>query len=186
MKVLYILIPALFFLSGCATLSRDQCQQGDWFGIGLADGQAGQAENRLDQHNKACAEYGIGVNPQHYLEGRAQGLNDYCRLENAFDSGLRGQRYQRVCPPAMDAAFDRYNAAAYEVYELRSDFDSIDNQLASKEYQMMDRELSDESYYRLRREHRDLDLERDRVQRELRSAEQYLDQLMNEAKDSAR
>lgn len=185
MKMLYI-IPVLFVLSGCATLSRDQCQQGDWFGIGLADGQAGQAMNRLDLHNKACAEYGIGVNPQQYLEGRAQGLNDYCRLSNAFDSGLRGLRYQRVCPPALDEAFDRYNAAAYEVYELRREFDSIDNQLASKEYQMADRDLSNESYHRLRREHRDLDLERDRVQRELRSAELYLDQLMDEAGVAAR
>lgn len=185
MKTLYIL-PILFLLSGCATLSRDQCQQGDWFGIGLADGQVGQAMNRLDQHNKACAEYGIGVDSQQYLQGRAQGLNDYCRLDNAFDSGLRGQRYQRVCPPSMDAVFDRYNAAAYEVYELRRDFDSIDSQLASKEYQLTEKDLSNENYHRLRRELRDLDLERDRVQRELRSAEHYLEQLMDEAGVSVR
>jgi hypothetical protein len=179
MRYIY-LAPMLLILSACATLSKNQCQQGDWYGIGLADGRAGMAMNRLAEHNEACAEYGIVVNATTYLEGRSQGLIYYCRLGNAFVSGLQGQRYQYVCPPAIDAVFARCNAAAYHVYELRNNLNSIDNKLSNVENQLKKKGLSNNDYYNLRQDLRDLDKERDRVQMELRSAERHLDQLRTE------
>ena len=185
MKIVSLLLISLI-LSGCATLSKDQCQQGDWFGIGLADGRQGETLSRLSKHSEACAEFGIGVNSQQYMEGRTQGLNDYCLLDNAFNSGLSGRRYQRVCPPSIDSLFDRCNSAAYEVYELRNNSNSIDNQLTNIEYQLQEGDLSRDEYYHLRQELRDLDAERNQVQMDLHAAERYLDQLREEVRYSPR
>lgn len=184
MKLLSIMM-LLLVVTGCATLNKDQCQQGDWFGIGFSDGVSGETMDRMARHNEACAEYGIGVNSQQYMAGRAQGLNTYCRLDNAFNTGLSGQRYQRVCPPSIDGVFDRYNSAAYDVYELRNESNSIDNRLTNTESQMMKKDISRDEYFRLRQELRDLDAERNRIQMNLHSAERYLDQLRDEARTFA-
>ena len=180
MKAICPLILVLF-LSGCATLNRDQCERGDWFGIGVADGQEGAPLNRIDQHQRACAEYGVIVDNQHYMEGRTQGLVEYCRLGNAFESGLRGQQYQGVCPPAIDPLFERYNAAAFEVFRIRKEIDSLDSQLSSREYQLMGKDLTEEGRVRMRQDIRDLDIERDRMRMDLHASERLLDRLMDEA-----
>jgi predicted nucleic acid-binding Zn-ribbon protein len=116
------------------------------------------------------------------MEGRAQGLLDYCRYDNAFATGLRGQRYQGVCPPEMDAAFDRYNGAAFEIYRLRQELDSVDSQLSSLEYQLGDRKQSDEDRRSIRSEIRDLDRRRDRLRDDLYFSERQLDRLEEEAR----
>lgn len=181
MKALCLCLLSLL-LAGCATLSREQCLHGDWYGIGLADGQMGQPASRIDQHASACAQYGVGPDSKLYMEGRAQGLLDYCRYDNAFATGLRGQRYQGVCPPEMDAAFDRYNGAAFEIYRLHQELDSVDSQLSSLEYQLGDRKQSDEDRRSIRSEIRDLDRRRDRLRDDLYFSERQLDRLEEEAR----
>ena len=181
MKTILMLVLAAT-LAGCASLSQDQCRQGDWYSIGVGDGQLGQPADRLEQHLKACAQYGITIDRQRYLEGRAEGLAEYCRLDNAFATGLRGHRYQGVCPPAVDADFERANAAAYEVYSLRQELDSVDNQLALREDDLADRDLSDDSRRRLRTEIRDLDRQRDRLRDDMHAAQRHLDRLMDETR----
>ncbi len=169
-------------LTGCATLSREQCQRGDWYGLGVADGQLGQPASRIDQHLRACAEYGITPDNRQYMEGRAQGLAEYCRLDNAFETGLRGQRYQGVCPPAVDGLFDRYNASAYEVYRLRRELDSVDDSLTSLESRLMDRSLTDENRRSIRSDIRELDRHRDRLRDDLHFSELQLDRMEDEAR----
>ncbi|NLZ17334.1 MAG: DUF2799 domain-containing protein [Desulfobulbaceae bacterium] len=183
----FCLLLFLPFLAGCATLSQDQCQQGHWFDIGLEDGRKGRAMARLEQHSKACAKYGLGVDAQGYTEGRNQGLQIYCRLENAVSTGLKGERYQGVCPSELDVRFEELNAAAYAIYTLRERLDSIDDQLDRKEYQLDSTvyqlgkdEKARDAYYRLRRDIRELDSEREQVQWDLHSAGRYLDQLTEE------
>ena len=185
MKALCCLCLTLL-LTGCATLNREQCQRGDWYGIGVADGQLGQPASRIDQHQSACAEYGIAPDNRQYMEGRAQGLIDYCRLDNAFETGLRGQRYQRVCPPAVDGLFDRYNSAAYSVYQLRQELDNIDSQLSSLEYRLQDRSNSDEDRRSIRSDIRELDRHRDRLRDDLHLSEIQLDRMEDEARTFTR
>ncbi len=182
MKAVVFCLVAALLLTGCATLSREQCQRGDWFGIGISDGQAGQPASRLDQHVRACVDYGIHVDNQQYINGRAQGLQDYCQIENAFDSGMEGRRYQRVCPPSIDAVFERYNLAAYEVYQDRKELERIDDQIQDNERRLWDKDLSDDNRRRIRSSLRDLDRQRDRVRHDLHTSEQYLDRLMEEAR----
>ena len=182
MKILGLFL-VVMALSGCATLNLEQCRRGDWYGIGLVDGRSGlPAPGRMDRHMQACARHGVRIDDRLYLQGHAQGLLDYCRIDNAFDTGLRGQRYQHVCPPEIDVLFDRYNRAAYRVYEVQRQLDSTERWFFSSEYRFLNRNLSRDNRRRLRRDIREMDWHRDRLRYELYSRERYLYYLMDEAR----
>jgi hypothetical protein len=42
-------------LSGCATLSEEECAMSDWHTIGFEDGSRGYTADRLGDHRRACA-----------------------------------------------------------------------------------------------------------------------------------
>jgi hypothetical protein len=181
LKIFRLMVVALL-LAGCATLSQEECQQGDWYGVGMTDGQAGEPAARFDEHVKACSEYGITVDNRQYLKGRAQGLIDYCRIENAFETGLQGHRYQHVCPSSITFLFFRYNEAAYEVYQLRNELEGVESQIRYKENELQKKGLSDDKRRQIRSEIHDLDYRRSRVRNDLRFKEDSLDQMMDEAR----
>lgn len=100
----WVLILMLGF-SGCATLDRDACLAGDWYQIGLSDGQNGYPVKQQNKHNEACADYGIAVVEADYLRGHADGLVDYCTPEKGYRVGLNRGHYANVCPDETEAAF---------------------------------------------------------------------------------
>ncbi|MGZ5523483.1 MAG: DUF2799 domain-containing protein [Methylomonas sp.] len=168
-------------MAGCATLSQEDCRRGDWYGLGIKDGFAGEPVSRLYEHSKACYEYGIAVQNDAYLAGREQGLRDYCRLDNAFTVGLSGRPYHHVCPPAIDGLFARYHAAAYAVHQDRAELDGIDSELSSKEHQLRDKKLSDRDRHKIHDDIRSLDRKHDRFRDELYYHERQLEDLRREA-----
>ena len=85
-----------------------------------------------------------------------------------------------VCPPAVDREFEQANRAAFEVHTLRQELDSIDNQLALREDDLLDRDLADDARRRLRAEIRALDRDRDRLRADLHAAQRHLDRLLDE------
>lgn len=169
-------------LTGCATLSQQDCIRGDWFGLGINDGRTGQTLNRLDEHQNACSEYGIAVNRDAYYAGREQGLRDYCQFDNAFKTGLNGEQYRHVCPPSIDGIFAHYHSAAFAVYEDRAELERLDGELSSRERDLYDKKLSDKERGRIRQDIRDLDRKRERLRDDLYYHERQLDDLRREAK----
>lgn len=181
--VMYRLIGVLglLLLNGCATLSQEDCIRGDWFGLGITDGRNGQTMSRIDDHRKACFEYGIAVNDQAYLAGRDQGLREYCQLDNAFRVGLNGEQYRHVCPPSIDGVFAHYHSAALAVHEDRAELDRLDSEISRREYDLYDKKLSDKDRLRIRQDIRDLDRKRERLRDDLYYHERQLDDLRREA-----
>jgi hypothetical protein len=114
--------------SGCASLSPEQCRQANWRQIGYADGAQGASGARIDDHAKACAEFGVRPDLDEYLRGRSQGLFSYCQPENGFAVGRRGSEQNAAdCPASMRGAFlDQYqrgqqlHAIEYELAERRN------------------------------------------------------------------
>ncbi|MGZ5051632.1 MAG: DUF2799 domain-containing protein [Methylobacter sp.] len=172
------------FLSGCATLSKEDCRRGDWFGLGVRDGLAGEPSNRLSDHVTACYEYGIAINNEAYFAGRERGLHDYCRIDNAFQLGLNGHPYRHVCPPAIDGLFGRYHSAAFAVYEHRAELDRIDREISSKESRLHDKKLSDKDRERIRSDLRELDHRHHHLCDDLYYHERQLNDLRHEAQFS--
>jgi len=184
---LFLLVAGLLVLTGCATLNKEECLSGDWRELGLKDGINGEPAARIEEHRKACSEQGIRPDEKLYLAGRAEGLREYCQIENAFQSGLKGRQYKGVCPLDIHSLFLRYNNAAYAVYETRKEIKQLHDEISNKQNRLGSENTKDkESIRNLRGEIRDRERKLDELRNDLHDRERALDDLMREAQDTKR
>ena len=178
-----IILAGLLILAGCATLNKEACLSGDWRDLGMKDGVNGESAARIEKHRKACAEHGIRPDEKLYMVGRAEGLQEYCQIDNAFQSGLKGRQYQGVCPLAIHSLFLRYNKAAYEVYQTRQEIKNKHDSLSAAQNQLGNKKTSASSKGHIRRDIQKLESELDQLRNDLRDRERSLDDLMKEARE---
>lgn len=172
----FFLVFVLVLLQACTTMSADECRTANWRDVGLRDGLAGEPLTLLDSRTKACAEVGVTANAPLYLQGRNQGLPDYCRLDNAARLGLQGKTYHGVCAAGIDGEFRRRHALGMEVYRARAALRSMDQRRRTLEDRLAEAKTDDERR-RQREELRDLDYDQRRARDRVRDAERYLDRL---------
>lgn len=178
-----IILAGLLILAGCATLNKEACLSGDWRDLGMKDGVNGESAARIEKHRKACAEYGIRPDERLYMDGRAEGLREYCQIENAFQSGLKGRQYQGVCPLAIHSLFLRYNKVAYEVHQTREEIKQLHREISNRQNRLGSKKTTDkETIRQLRGEIRDREMKLDELRDVLRDRERSLDDLMAEAR----
>lgn len=172
-------------LNGCATLSEEQCLVGDWYGIGVSDGQNGYSYARLQDHAEACASHGVTPDPGPYEQGRQQGLLSFCTPQIGFREGRQGDNYNGVCPAHLERDFlggysdGRIVHAAQQVYDAaNNDFSSYRQQAANIESQIRNEEaalngegLTDDQRQTIRDRIRRLRSDRDRALDQARDAE---------------
>lgn len=125
-------IVAVLALSGCASMSADECAVSDWRAIGFEDGVQGYTADRLGNHRKACAKHGIGTDFESYQSGRQQGLRQYCQPSRGFNVGTSGARYNGVCPADMEPDFVAAYNSGHRLYNLRASVRSANNQINSR------------------------------------------------------
>lgn len=124
---------ALVALSGCASMSEEECVMSDWRTIGFEDGSQGYTADRLGDHRKACAEYGVAPDFQAYQAGRIEGLELYCQPSRGFNLGAGGGQYQGVCPADLEGPFVDGYRAGVELYNLRANVSAANNQINALE-----------------------------------------------------
>ena len=108
-------------LSGCATLSEEECRVADWRAIGYEDGASGHDAARLKKHREACAEYGIQISFTEYHNGRDLGLREeYCTPRRGYEVGIGGLSYGGVCPQELEEGFLDGYVYGREVYTAQS------------------------------------------------------------------
>lgn len=123
---------ALLAMSGCASMSGDECLTSDWHAIGYEDGSRGYDSSRLGDHRKACAKHGVTPDLQAYKKGRRQGLREFCQPSRGFNLGAGGGRYNGVCPASHEPAFlDAYNSG-YHLHNLRSNVNAATHQINAR------------------------------------------------------
>jgi hypothetical protein len=111
------LLAAASWLAACsATMSKDECRAVDWRTVGYEDGVAGYSGERIGQHRKACAEYGVTPDLNAYRAGRAEGLREYCQPHNGYRAGVSGAPYYDSCPPELAPAFVAAYQSGRELY----------------------------------------------------------------------
>ena len=120
-------------MSGCASMSSDECLTSDWEAIGYEDGARGFTSDRLSQHRKACAKHGVTPDFAAYQSGREQGLIEYCQPGRGFDIGANGGRYNGVCDVNLEAEFLDAYKAGYHLYSLRSNVNRATSSINAKE-----------------------------------------------------
>ncbi len=174
-RVLFFLALCLW-LSGCATMTPNECKSANWAEVGLRDGLDGAALSRLDSRVKDCAEASVPVDTPRYLQGRDQGLLQYCRIENAVPLGLNGKSYDGVCPAAMDGDFRRRFKVGRDVHVARNELRSLESRRGTAEERLRSA-ANDEDRRRARDALRDMDADMRRARDRVRDAEWVLDRL---------
>ena len=129
-------------LGGCASLSKEQCQSGNWREIGQADGAAGEPASQIAEHAKACESYGVAPNVAAYEAGRALGLQSYCTPASGFVQGREGNSYAGVCPPATAGAFQSGYVLGRQIYDAGEVVRRAESRVSDLENQL--RRLEDE------------------------------------------
>jgi hypothetical protein len=124
-------IVAFAALGGCATMNKDECLTVDWRTVGYEDGSAGYSGDRIGQHRKACAKYGVTPNLSEYQAGRDAGLREYCVPANGFQLGSQGGRYNGLCPADLENAFVEAYDSGQHLYTLQSRVQNASSQLYS-------------------------------------------------------
>ncbi|MEM7059023.1 MAG: DUF2799 domain-containing protein [Pseudomonadota bacterium] len=96
-------------LGACASLNSEQrlaeCQATNWQNFGVNDGRLGVPATDRSEIFADCAELGHQVDIAAYQAGRTEGLQLYCTVENGYQVGYEGRRYDNVCPPSSEVDF---------------------------------------------------------------------------------
>lgn len=129
----FILSLAALAVSGCASMSSEECTLSDWQAIGYTDGARGLPVSQFDSYRKDCAAHGVAPGFDSYRSGRDEGLREFCQPERAFDLGNRGARNPGVCPPESSAEFAQAFADGRHLFELRSSLQRVQRQLTLKD-----------------------------------------------------
>jgi hypothetical protein len=123
-------------LSGCATMSGDECASSDWTAIGYSDGAQGHSSDRYSRHNKACAKHGVTPDFRAYQTGRDEGLREYCQPTRGYQVGESGGAYHGVCSAELEPAFlDAYRVGQH-LHGLRSNVSRASGSIAAKEREL--------------------------------------------------
>lgn len=123
-------------MSGCASMSANECALSDWSAIGFEDGSRGYSSDRFSQRRKACAKHGVTADFQAYQQGRTQGLREFCQPGRAFTYGENGGSYSGVCPAELEGAFVEAYNTGYKLYSLRSAVSNANSAIYAKESEL--------------------------------------------------
>lgn len=118
-KKLWLLLPALAVLHGCATMNKSQCLAADWRTIGFEDGAKGKPETEISTYRQDCADHGVTPDLNAYRLGHRQGSENYCTQRNGFDVGMRGGSYQGSCGPELEQKFMLGYSDGQQLFELQ-------------------------------------------------------------------
>jgi hypothetical protein len=130
----------LLVLSGCATLSREQCLAGDWHQIGVQDGHHGHYASRLNDHRSACRDTPAIIDEAAYRAGRQIGLRSYCTPQNGFRVGSSGNSAPNVCPSDMAANFLQAHGFGHDVYQAEQEVAAAERQVRRLASDLEDKE----------------------------------------------
>ncbi|WP_161492538.1 DUF2799 domain-containing protein [Oceanisphaera profunda] len=168
------LLVAVVLLTGCASMSKQECLTANWLDQGFRDGRNGQPLSRIVDHRQACTKVGITPNDTLYFQGRDQGIVHYCTSENALAVGRQGLPYRNACPAALEHEFLVSYKQGKQLYEAEQRIEALSQD--SRQFELLLRDEDDREQRRYLRQHiRDLDWELQRARDEQRYLERNLE-----------
>ncbi len=189
--MLVAILVCLAVISGCASLGKEECLNADWRTIGYEDGARGQQASYIGRHRKACAKYGVKPDFDLYENGRRQGLREYCTPRNGYYLGVKGSRYNGVCPKDLEGAYRAALGRGRKVYALNSEIkqketelkkiysqlDTIELDLTETENELVRKGVSPQRRRQLLEEIRTLEDDQEAAMAEISEREQILENL---------
>jgi hypothetical protein len=140
-RVMFI-IPVVA-LSGCATMSADQCATADWRSLGFSDGSSGETLVRAEKRADACTDHGYVMDRDAYGNGREAGLGLYCTAETAYSLGESGRSYNGVCASHEEESFLAAYQQGLDLHAFTAAVSTAETKLkaARSRHTSLDREL---------------------------------------------
>ena len=149
---LLIALSTLLLGACAAKMSKDECRTVDWRTVGYEDGVAGQPGDRIGEHRRACAEYGVTPDLNAYLAGRTAGLREYCQPHNGYRAGANGYTYFDTCPADLAEAFEiaydegralyvrerRVNDTEEQIEDKRREIRRLEDRVAESAFDVID------------------------------------------------
>lgn len=126
----------LLCLSGCATMSKEECKQADWYLKGVEDATQGYPLDRVIEHGKACARVNIVPDMKEYREGHGKGARLYCVPEKGYSEGRNGAAYNNICPAELEPEFLRAYGDGQELYRIQRNIDRMVSEINSSQSQI--------------------------------------------------
>lgn len=139
-----IVVCAVFLLSGCASISKDECMIGDWYSLGVNDGQKGELPTQFRTYQKECAEYGVTPDFKAYNQGHSQGLVSYCDYPHGEAHGRSGAEYNTACTGKLEPEFRQGYQVGIRWYKAKKVRDDYASRITDLEYRI--RNLDEELY----------------------------------------
>ncbi|MGD2133214.1 MAG: DUF2799 domain-containing protein [Maricaulaceae bacterium] len=149
LAVLFFSLVAAAAVSGCASMSENECRVADWHALGYEDGAAGRPAGYVGERRQACARHQVGIDFDSYLEGRDRGLVQFCRPERGFNIGAQGGGYAGVCPAELEGPFlaeyevgRRLNTLSRAAHEASADLERAHLRLENLNSRIVDAEVA--------------------------------------------
>jgi len=121
-----------YALSGCATMSPEECLQANWEEVGYNDAVEGYPVSRSSEHREACADTGVQVDFELYRNGHALGLPYYCTRETGFETADHGGDFATQCRRETFPEYVLGYSQGLDVFALKTQMREIEIQMEEK------------------------------------------------------
>jgi hypothetical protein len=128
-------------ISGCASMSSEECALSDWSAVGFEDGARGYTTERFSAHRKACAKHGVTADFRAYQEGRDEGLVQFCQPSRGYNLGVNGGTYNGVCDVAMEEEFLDAYRVGHQLYSLRANVNAANSRISARKRELDEIEI---------------------------------------------
>ncbi len=179
--VILTIMGASLAITGCASLSKAECQVADWYQIGAKDGANGHDWNRLASHAKACTKVGVTPDRDTWERGRQAGLYSYCTPANAYRVGSQGSSLKNVCPLELQDQLNRATSYGNSIYRLRRNLENGRKELSTLKDRLKKLQEGDNLEFKTEKEARAYMLQLPAKIRELEANLAYYDAQLDQA-----
>lgn len=165
------LLMSAVLLSGCATMSEEQCRGANWAALGQSDARDGDMPEFGADRVKSCTEKGIPGNFAEWKRGWEIGRREVCTPGNAISWAQRSSDYKPgFCPPDLEPAFLSIYAPARERYVFEKRIRDLQFQIDEKSRRLEDViRQSGRSENQSRQKQAELSAQRSSLEHEIRS-----------------
>lgn len=165
------IMATLLMLSGCASMSVEQCQTANWHKLGELDGARGQA-SQLHRHYKACQKANIIPDQAAYSQGYQQGLNYYCVPKRVFEAALQGVGNYEYCALEQRDQLKPFYQTATQYYQAKKQTLNMQQRITDVSQHLRDPKLSEKDREYYQKEWRRLRIEYPKISRDFEEIQQ--------------
>ncbi len=133
MKRALLPLTLITLLSGCASMSPEECKTADWYNVGYQNGLNGNPPSIINSYTEDCNEAGVTPNRAQWKEGFDKGTIIYCSPDNGYTVGCEGREYYGVCSNKQFLENYQLGRQEYQrqqrIQQIDTEISVIDNQL---------------------------------------------------------